>query len=107
MRVLRGHGLDPAIAQAHGIFATQGSLPFGPRGTVVVALGDVRGTALIPERNAGGCCGLAGRDGPNLACVRCGKPVATLIYDCGAWQAVWLDPRAVTAVDGDEPPHRT
>jgi hypothetical protein len=89
-------------AKARGVYAPVHALSWGPRGAVVVAPGDVRGTAFIPERCGGFCRGLDGRDGPNLACTRCGRPVATRIDDCGLWQAVWLDPRAVYGV-GDAP----
>ena len=92
-------------AAAEGWYAPVFSLSAGPRDAVVIAPGDVRGTVFIPERNQGYCCGLDGRDGPNLACARCGRPVATRIDDCSLWQAVWLDPRAVYRITTeDEPP---
>ncbi|MEV7227250.1 hypothetical protein AB0M79_09535 [Polymorphospora sp. NPDC051019] len=94
-------------AEAHGVYAPVFALSCGPRGAVVVAPGDVRGTVLIPGPAGGNCCGLDGRDGPNLACTRCGRPVATRVDDCSLWQAVWLDPDAVHRVDGDASPHRT
>jgi hypothetical protein len=83
------------------------ALSCGPRGAVVVAPGDVRGTVFIPERSGGCCCGWDGRDGPNLACAQCGRPVATRIDDCGLWQAVWLDPRAIYRATGDASPSQT
>lgn len=82
-------------AEARGVFAPVRALSFGTPGAIVVAPGDVRGTALIPERCGGFCCGLDGRDGPNLACTQCGQPVATRVDDCSLWQAVWLAPNAV------------
>ncbi|MGI8331483.1 hypothetical protein ACRYCC_16090 [Actinomadura scrupuli] len=88
-------------AETCGVYAPVHSLSFGPRGAVVVAPGDVRGTVLIPGRCDGYCLGLDGRDGPNLACARCGLAVATRIDDCSFWQAVWLDPRAVRRLSGD------
>jgi hypothetical protein len=93
-------------AEARGWYAPVYALPWGPQGTVVVAPGDVRGTVFMPERSGGVCCGLDGRDGPNLACAQCGRPVATRIDDCSLWQAVWLDPRAVHRVSGDTAPRR-
>jgi hypothetical protein len=93
-------------AEARGVYAPLHALPYGPTGAVVVAPGDVRGTALIPERCDGYCMGLDGRDGPNLACAQCGQAVATRIDDCSLWQAVWLDPRAVRHLTGDEPARR-
>ncbi|MEH0827443.1 MULTISPECIES: hypothetical protein [unclassified Micromonospora] len=93
-------------AEARGVYAPVHALSSGPRGAVVVAPGDVRGTVFIPERSGGCCCGLDGRDGPNLACARCGLPVATRIDDCSLWQAVWLDPRAVHRVTGDVCPRQ-
>jgi hypothetical protein len=90
-----------AEAEARGWYAPVNVLSWGPRDAVVVAPGDVRGTVFIPERSGGYCCGLDGRDGPNLACAQCGRPVATRIDDCSLWQAVWLDPRAVHRVAGD------
>ncbi|MEV0807207.1 hypothetical protein [Micromonospora sp. NPDC050200] len=96
-----------AEAEARGVYAPVYALSWGPRGAVVVAPGDVRGTVFMPERSGGHCCGLDGRDGLNLACARCGRPVATRIDDCGFWQAVWLDPEAVHPVTGDASPHRT
>ncbi|MEV0597246.1 hypothetical protein [Nonomuraea cavernae] len=90
-------------AEARGVYAPTYALSYGPPGAVAVALGDVRGTVLIPERCDGYCCGLDGRDGPNLACARCGDAVATLIDDCSYWQVVWLDSRAVRLLDVDAP----
>lgn len=69
--------------------------PWRARGSIVIAPGDSRGTVLIPEKCAGYCMGIDGRDGPNLACERCGCAVATRWDDCGLWQAVWLEPNAV------------
>jgi len=89
-----------AQAEAAGVYAPVYALSEGPRGAVVVAPGDMCGTAFIPERSGGYCCGVDGRDGPNLACSRCGRPVATRIDDCGHWQAVWLDPGAVRRITG-------
>ncbi|WP_433727363.1 hypothetical protein ACQP2Y_12180 [Actinoplanes sp. CA-051413] len=73
-------------------------------GAVVIAPGDVRGTVFIPGRSEGYCCGFDGRDGPNLACERCGQEVATRIDDCSYWQAVWLHPPAVHRLAGDDDP---
>ncbi|MEO3796067.1 hypothetical protein ABGB14_38220 [Nonomuraea sp. B10E15] len=93
-------------AEARGVYLPVSRLPYGPRGTVAIAPGDVRGTVLIPERCDGCCCGLDERNGPNLACEQCGLAVATRVDDCGRWQAVWLDPRAVRPA-GVEGPART
>lgn len=93
-------------AEARGVYAPVYALSYGSPGAVAVAPGDVRGTVLIPERCDGYCCGLDGRDGPNLACARCGRAVATLIDDCSYWQVVWLDPRAVRLLDVDAPARR-
>ncbi|WP_326573512.1 hypothetical protein OG889_01375 [Streptomyces sp. NBC_00481] len=90
-------------AAERGVFAPVGALSFGPPGAVAVAPGDTRGTMLIPERCDGYCMGLDGRDGPNLACARCGQAVATRIDDCSYWQVVWLDPRAVRRLPDDGP----
>jgi hypothetical protein len=96
--------VDPEEAEALGWYAPVYALSAGPRGAVVVAPGDVRGTVFIPERSGGYCCGLDGRDGPNMACGRCGRPVATCIDDCSFWQAVWLDPREIDRVADDAGP---
>ncbi|MFE0380006.1 hypothetical protein ACFW1M_31615 [Streptomyces inhibens] len=93
-------GVDEA--EARGVFAPVfHALSFGAPGAIVVAPGDTRGTVLIPERCGGYCCGLDGADGPNLACARCGQPVATRIDDCALWQAVWLAPHAVRRLPAD------
>jgi hypothetical protein len=92
-------------AEARGVHLQVYSLSYGPPGLVGVAPGDVRGTALIRERCDGCCCGLDGRSGSNLACVECGLAVATRVDDCGFWQVVWLDPRAVRPVGVDGPAH--
>ncbi len=89
-------------AATRGVFAPE-SLSFGPPGAIVIAPGDARGTVLIPDRCGGYCCGLDGRDGPNLACAQCGQPVATLIDDCSLWQAVWFAPNAVRALRDNQP----
>ncbi|GHJ42789.1 hypothetical protein Cs7R123_01310 [Catellatospora sp. TT07R-123] len=101
--------VDAAEAASHGVYAPTAVLSFGPAGAVAVAPGDVRGTEFIPDRLDGTCCGLsAGRGGPNLACARCGLPVATRVDDCGLWQAVWLAPGTVDiehdAADGTSTP---
>ncbi|SEG83344.1 hypothetical protein SAMN05216223_11453 [Actinacidiphila yanglinensis] len=95
------------LASVRGVFAPVPALSFGAPGAVAVAPGDTRGTVLIPERCDGYCLGLDGRDGPNLACAGCGRPVATRIDDCTFWQAVWLDPRAVFRLPDDRAEHRT
>ncbi|POM27671.1 hypothetical protein BTM25_20890 [Actinomadura rubteroloni] len=87
-------------AEKRGYYAPVYSLSFGPAGVVVIAPGDVRGTVLVPGRVGGYCIGLDGRDGPNLACQQCGRPVATRIDDCSYWQSVRLDPRAVHPCPG-------
>ncbi|MFK0254967.1 hypothetical protein [Streptomyces sp. NPDC090445] len=98
----RWHEIGEDEAAARGVFAPQPSLSFGSAGTIVVAPGDTRGTALIPGRHGGTCCGLDGSDGPNLACAHCGLAVATRIDDCSLWQEVRFDPAAVRAVPADE-----
>ncbi|MCF2530711.1 hypothetical protein [Yinghuangia soli] len=67
-------------------------------GTVVIPPGAVAGAVFIPERAGGFCCGLDGRDGPNLACAGCGQPVATRVDDCSLWQEVRFEPDAVRHV---------
>ncbi|MEV6653745.1 hypothetical protein [Streptomyces sp. NPDC051219] len=94
-------------AEARGVFAPVYALSFGAPGAIVVAPGDTRGTVLIPERCGGSCYGVDGRDGPNLACARCGRPVATRIDDCSYWQAVWLAPHAVRRLPADGSARRT
>lgn len=98
--------VGPEKAAARGVFAPTHTLSFGAPGTVVITPGDARNTALIPERCEGSCYGVDGRAGPNLACTGCGRPVATRIDDCGAWQEVRFAPRAVHLLAGDdrEPP---
>ncbi|GAA3473712.1 hypothetical protein GCM10018965_082650 [Nonomuraea roseola] len=78
----------------------------GPPKRIGIAPGDVRGTVFIPERLGGCCCGWDGQYGPNLACARCGCPVATRVDDCGFWQVVWLEPEAVRPVAVDGPVQR-
>ncbi|MFC4060974.1 hypothetical protein ACFOWE_21950 [Planomonospora corallina] len=70
----------------------------GAPNRIGIAPGDVRGTVFIPERLGGCCCGWDGQYGPNLACARCDRPVATRVDDCGFWQVVWLEPEAVRPV---------
>ncbi|MFL6126381.1 hypothetical protein [Actinophytocola sp.] len=89
-----------AEAASRGVYAPVDALSYGSAGAVAVAPGDTRGMALIPDRCEGYCLGLDGRAGPNLACVDCGRAVATRVDDCSFWQAVWLDPDAVRRVDG-------
>ncbi|MEV4410314.1 hypothetical protein [Catellatospora sp. NPDC049609] len=98
-------GADAAADQ--GVYAPVYTVSGGPRRAVVIAPGDIRGTVFIPGRLDGYCCGLDGRDGPNMACDRCGLPVASRTDDCGLWQTVWLDPRAVDPVTDGAPAHRT
>ncbi|MFF9590132.1 hypothetical protein ACF1FX_13035 [Streptomyces sp. NPDC014646] len=63
--------IGPDGAAARGVFAPLHGLSFGEPGAVVVAPGDLRDTALIPDRLGGSCMGLDGRDGPNVACANC------------------------------------
>lgn len=90
--------VDADDAAARGLFAPVHAVSFGPAGAVVVAPGDVRGTVVIPGRRDGYCCGLDGREGPNLECERCGVAVATLLDDHALWRAVRLDPTAVRRI---------
>ncbi|MCH0539809.1 hypothetical protein I3F58_09575 [Streptomyces sp. MUM 203J] len=91
-------GAEEAAAQ--GVFAPVPALSYGPSGSIVLAPGDTRDTVVIPDRTDGLCCGTDGRDGPNLACEGCGEPVATLVDDCGHWQAVRFVPHAVHRLPG-------
>ncbi|MER7462588.1 hypothetical protein [Streptomyces sp. NPDC097981] len=95
--------VGPDEAAARGVFAPVAFLPCGAPGAIVVAPGDTRNTVLIPERCDGYCLGLDGRDGPNLACAHCARPVATRIDDCSLWQAVRLHPTAVRRLPADGP----
>ncbi|AUI59412.1 hypothetical protein [Amycolatopsis sp. BJA-103] len=91
-------------AEARGIFVPNGLLSDGPAGSIVLAPGDTRETELIPERCGGYCYGVDGRDGPNLACARCGLEVGTRIDDCSHWQVVRFVPDAVKFDPAGEPP---
>ena len=97
--------IDPAEAEARGIYAPVDALSDSLPGASVIAPGDIRGTRLIPERRGGACCGLDGADGPNMACEACDLPVASRVDDCSLWQAVRLSPDAVhrLRVDGVHP----
>ncbi|WP_327309314.1 hypothetical protein OG730_18025 [Streptomyces sp. NBC_01298] len=86
-------GEDAAARQ--GVYAPAHSVSFGARNRIVIAPGDSRSMALIPEKCEGYCRGVDGRAGPNLACEGCGRAVATRVDDCGSWQTVWLEPEAV------------
>ncbi|MCF2530712.1 hypothetical protein [Yinghuangia soli] len=92
------------VAEARGIFAPVGSLSFAAPGAVLIGPGDAVGTVLIPDRCDGSCCGLDGRDGPNLACTQCGRPVATLTDDCGYWREARFEADAVRRLGGDTEP---
>lgn len=98
--------LGSGEAEARGVYAPVYALSYGAPGAVAVAPGDVRGTVLLPDRYGGFCCGLDGRDGPNLACAQCGQAVATRIDDCSLWQAVWLTPDAVRCLPDAGPADR-
>ncbi|WP_415948256.1 hypothetical protein [Streptomyces sp. KLOTTS4A1] len=105
----RWEEIDSDEAAARGIYAPVHGLSDGAPGAIVMAPGDTRGTVLIPDKHGGACCGMAGGDGPNMACEACGLPVATRIDDCSLWQAVWLAPKAVhrrpvDGVDGEHAP---
>ncbi|GHB54771.1 hypothetical protein GCM10010377_52440 [Streptomyces viridiviolaceus] len=93
--------IDPAEAEARGIYAPVYALSDSTPGASVIAPGDIRGTRLIPERRGGACCGLDGADGPNMACEACDLPVATRVDDCSLWQAVRLSSEAVHRVPVD------
>lgn len=93
--------LGPGEAEARGIYTPVHAVSDGAPGASLIAPGDVRGTRLVPERLGGNCCGLDERDGPNLACEACGRPVATRIDDRSLWQAVRLEAEAVRRVPVD------
>ncbi|MFJ9648555.1 hypothetical protein [Streptomyces sp. NPDC101206] len=87
--------IGEAGAAGQGVYAPVYSVSFGARDRIVIAPGDSRGMALILDKCEGYCQGVDGRAGPNLACVACGRAVATRMDDCGLWQTVWLEPDAV------------
>ncbi|MGW1722970.1 hypothetical protein ACWCQK_08595 [Streptomyces sp. NPDC002306] len=82
--------IDPGEAEARGIYAPVHALSDSTTGASLIAPGDIRGTRLIPEMRGGACCGLDGADGPNVACMECGLPVATRVDDCSLWQMARL-----------------
>lgn len=96
------------VAARQGVYAPVYSVSFGGRNRIVIAPGDSRSMVLILEKCEGYCQGVDGRAGPNLACERCGRAVATRMDDCGLWQAVWLEPDAVvgrpSGLPADPPP---
>ncbi|MEU9092502.1 hypothetical protein [Streptomyces sp. NPDC048428] len=94
--------VDPVEAAARGVYAPLFSLSDGAPRAIVIAPGDIRGTRLTPENGSGACCGLDGREGPNMACRTCGLAVATRIDDCSLWQTVWLAPEAVRRLRTDD-----
>lgn len=70
-----------------------------PPGAIVVHPDDRLPSALLDvEGRSGGCCGLAGDDGPNQQCAACGAVVGTARTDC--WTATemrfWPDRVRVT-----------
>jgi len=95
----------------HGTAPDHGEIPPGmapgtyavddipdPRGTLVLAPGDVHNARLVIEKVRDdppdhGCVGIGSR--PNLACASCGAEVGTRIDDCGRWQETRLAPAAV------------
>ncbi|MFI5866646.1 hypothetical protein [Streptomyces sp. NPDC051546] len=83
------------LAARQDVYAPAYFVSFGARNRIVIAPGDSRSMALIPEKCEGYCRGVDGRAGPNLACEGCGRAVATRVDDCGSWQTVWLEPEAV------------
>ncbi|MFD5411677.1 hypothetical protein [Streptomyces nojiriensis] len=91
------------LAAGQGVYLPQHSVSFGPRDRIVIAPGDSRRMAFVPEKCAGYCRGIDGRDGPNLACEDCGRAVATRMDDCGLWQTVWLEPDAVRRLPSGSP----
>ncbi|MHC3424407.1 hypothetical protein [Streptomyces sp. DT18] len=104
-RTWREAGAEEAARR--GAYAPVEALSYGSPGHLVLAPGDVRGTAFLPGRHGGGCCGIDGSRGPNLACAACGLPVGARVDDCSVWQAVRFDPEAVRSVTtpgvGDAP----
>jgi len=87
--------IDPDETAAPGVHTPAPALSDAMPGPIVIAPGDVRGTVLVPNGRDGFCCGLDGREDPNMACERCGLLVASRIDDCAYWQAVWLVPETV------------
>jgi hypothetical protein len=101
----RWDDLDEAGRRARGWYATPPyAVPDGPAGRFVVAPGDTRGLAFTGAEPDGYCLGLTGSNGPNLSCAGCGNAVGFRVDDCGYWQAVWFDPRAVRATGPDDTP---
>jgi hypothetical protein len=93
-----GNGLLLPALMAEGTYAVDST------GGFVIAPGDTRELVLDLDRCDGYCCGLDDSHGPNLACVRCGRAVATRVDDCSLWQAVWLVAESVVVVNGPVDP---
>lgn len=70
----------------------------GPRNTVVIHPDDAPSLQALPGRVSVGCCGPAGRYGPNHACA-CGLALATLAADCMGPYELHLDPLRVYPLD--------
>ncbi|MFD5465968.1 hypothetical protein ACFWIQ_24505 [Kitasatospora sp. NPDC127059] len=92
-----GNGVRMPVLMEAGTYGVDEG-PDGEPWSIVIAPGDTDGTELVQRFELGACCGIDGRDGPNVTCVGCGRKVATRVDACSLWQATWLVPDAVQAV---------
>ncbi|MFE6505384.1 hypothetical protein [Kitasatospora sp. NPDC057738] len=92
-----GNGHPMPVLMDSGTYAVDDH-PRSASRSIVIAPGDAHGTTLVQRREPGACCGIDGRNGPNVTCAGCGRKVATRIDDCSLWQATWLEPDAVRPV---------
>ncbi|MBD0669880.1 hypothetical protein BU198_03910, partial [Streptomyces sp. CBMA156] len=89
-----GNGYPMPVLMESGTYAVEEHPAWAAR-SIVIAPGDAYGTALVQRRENGACCGIDGRNGPNVTCAGCGRKVATRVDACSLWQATWLEPEAV------------
>lgn len=87
------HNPKPAQSRGHVVCREEGFvISAGTRRTVLVHPEDAADLRTLPGgKNSSGCCGPAGYQGLNRACV-CGAPVATLAADCFGPYELHLDP---------------
>ncbi|MFG2908680.1 hypothetical protein ACGF13_26875 [Kitasatospora sp. NPDC048286] len=92
-----GNGHPMPVLMESGTYAVD-EHPARPARSIVIAPGDAYGTVLVQRSEPGACCGIDGRNGPNVTCAGCGGKVATRLDACSLWQATWLEPDAVRPV---------
>lgn len=93
---LRNETMGEEFLERGTVMLEDGSYFEALTGKYVISIHDVINVRLTDDASRlNGCCGLDGRDGPNLRCSNCEVYVATKMTDCWMPHCVTLEASAV------------